>query len=447
MKKKRLFALVMTAALAMTSLAGCGDKTGGGEAPTVESKEEQEETTGEAQATKITYMTNADFVETLKPIVAKYKEETGVEVVLEGYSMADLFDVIEVKISGETTDYDVIAVDAPLVSAYVHRGYLEPMTEYFTEEEKAQLTETSVNGGSVDGVFYSPAMNTSSVCMYYNTALLKEAGIEIGEVSPENRMSWDEVLDMARKTLDVVNPDKTNGIYGVEFRQVSRVYQMNMIPNSMGGKNIGEDGFTVDGVLNSKEWIDGMTWYQNLVNEGITSRGVAADELRTMFAAGKIVFMVDTTSLTNYCETNGMADFDVMPVPAYTGYEDKVATGTGSWHFGINYASANKQAAADFIKWMSIGEGADLWYEGYNQVPTKIAILEEMEKDANLDKSMKIAAYEANNTAFLRAVTPGFNEYQTILNAAWEDVRNGEDVETTLNSAVEQIEAAIVAYK
>lgn len=29
MKKKRLFALVMTAALAMTSLAGCGDKTGG----------------------------------------------------------------------------------------------------------------------------------------------------------------------------------------------------------------------------------------------------------------------------------------------------------------------------------------------------------------------------------------------------------------------------------
>lgn len=445
MKRKKLVALLMTAAMAVSILTGCGN-SGGGTEETSEAAETTEESSGEASTT-ITYMTLTDFIGTLEPIVAKYKEETGVEVILEGYSIADLSDVIEVKISGGTPDYDVLAVDVPLVQAYVSRGYLEPMTDYFTEEEKAQLTEAAVASGTVDGVFYSPAMNTSSVCMYYNTALLAEAGIDLGDVTPENRMSWDEVIDMAKKTLEVVNPDGTNGIYGVEFRQVSRVYQMNMIPNSLGGLNIGEDGFTVDGVLNSQEWIDGATWYQNLVNDGISSRGIAADELRTMFASGKVIFMVDTTSMDSYCANNGMEDFDVMPVPYYEGYEDKVATGTGSWNFGINYASEKKQAAADFIKWMSIGEGADLWYEGYNQVPTKVSILESMETDADLSKSMQIAAYEAQNTAFPRAMTPGFNEYQTILNAAWEDIRNGEDVKATLDAAVGQLETALEAYK
>ena len=38
---------------------------------------------------------------------------------------------------------------------------------------------------------------------------------------------------------------------------------------------------------------------------------------------------------------------------------------------------------------------------------------------------MKIAAYEAANTAYPRAVTPVFGEYSTILDQAWEDVRNG----------------------
>ena len=402
---------------------------------------------GTETPTTITYLTHADFVSTLEPIVEKYKEETGVEVKLEGYSSNDLMDIIEVKISSGTTDYDVIAVDAPLVAAYVNRGYLSPMDSYFTDDEKAQLTEVSVAGGSVDGVFYSPAMNTSSLVMYYNTALLKEAGIEIGEVNPENRLTWEQVIDMAKKTLDVVNPDGTAGIYGIEFRQVSRVYQMNCIPNSLGGKNIGDDGITVDGILNSQEWIDGMTWYQNLVKDKISSRGIAPTELRNMFAAGKVVFMIDTTSLTAFCHKNGLEDFDLMPVPAFAGYEDKTATGTGSWHFGINYASEKKDAAADFIKWMSIGEGADLWYKGYNILPTKVAILQEMEATPDLDKALKIAAYEAQHTAVLRAMTPGFSEYQTVMNAAWEDVRNGEDVTETLNYAVEQLTPMLAAYK
>lgn len=60
---------------------------------------------------------------------------------------------------------------------------------------------------------------------------------------------------------------------------------------------------------------------------------------------------------------------------------------------------------------------------------------------------MKIAAYEAANTAVPRAVTPVFGEYSTALDQAWEDIRNGADVKETLSSAIEQYNSAIASYE
>ena len=74
--------------------------------------------------------------------------------------------------------------------------------------------------------------------------------------------------------------------------------------------------------------------------------------------------------------------------------------------------------------------------------PADIRLKELMESN-EASNDMKIAAYEAANTAVPRAVTPQFGEYSTILNNAWEDVRNGADVTETLNSAVEQFDQAV----
>ena len=60
---------------------------------------------------------------------------------------------------------------------------------------------------------------------------------------------------------------------------------------------------------------------------------------------------------------------------------------------------------------------------------------------------MKIAAYEAANTAVPRAVTPVFGEYSTALDQAWEDVRNGADVEEALENAIDQYNSATASYE
>ena len=379
------------------------------------------------------------------PILEKFEEETGIHVDAEFYSFNDLFEVIETKSASGNADFDVMSVDVTYVSKYGSSGYLEPLDQYFTDEDKAKWDDASYTAGVWDGTMYAAPENTSCQELYYNKTLLDQAGIELPENDAENRLTYEQVADLAKQAQEALDPDGSKGIIGFDFQQISRIYQMNMLANSMGGANISEDGYSLDGVVNTEPWIKAMTWYQNLVNDGIASRGYDADQLGDMFYSGKMVFMIGGT----WTRKNMTCDdeIDCTYAPCFEGYEDKVATSTGSWYFGINSQSENKDAAAEFVKFFTLGEGSDMWLEINGDVPSRLDKQDEIANDENASKDMKIAAYEAAHTAYPRAVTPVFGEYSTILNQAWEDVRNGADVEDTLNYAVEQFDSAVASYK
>lgn len=385
--------------------------------------------------------------EKLEPIIAKFEEETGAKVNLELYAHSDYLEMLQVKLPSESDDYDVIGVDVPLVASYATKGWIAPMDSYFTDDEKAQFASSALDAGTWDGVFYCPAMNSSSQLLWYNTELLGEAGVEVPESSVENRLTWEQVVDMAKKTLEVVDPDGTKGIGGIAFEQVSRTYQMNQIPNSLGGKNIGDDGYTAQGIINDDAWIEGATWYQNLFKDGIALQGFTADDTGSFFQAGKIVFLIGGTWTDNNCKNEEMDTYGYAPVPAFEGHEDQVGTPTGSWHFGIPVNAKNKDLAAEFIKYMSIGEGNELWLEANGDVPATIAGADKIMNDENAEEYMKIAAYESSNTAVPRALTPGYTEYDTIIQNTWEDIKNGSDVTESLNNAAEKIEGAMEKLK
>ena len=379
------------------------------------------------------------------PILEAYEAATGVHIEAEFYSFNDLFEVIETKCAGGNADFDVMSVDVTYVSKYGLSGYLSPLDEYLTEDDIAKWDSASYAAGVWDGVTYAIPENTSAQVLWYNKTLLDEAGIEIPENSAEDRLTYDEVAALAKEALDKIDPDGSRGLIGFDFQQVSRIYQMNMLPNSMGGANISENGFSLDGVVNTEPWINAMKWYQGLVNDGIASQGYDADQLAEQFYTGKCIFMIGGTWTANniLCED----EFDCTYAPCFEGYEDQVATSTGSWYFGINSQSENKDVAADFIKFFTLGEGSDMWLEINGDVPSRLDKQAEMADNENSPKQMKIAAYEAANTAYPRAVTPAFGEYSTILNTAWEDVRNGADVEETLNYAVEEFASAVASYE
>ena len=383
----------------------------------------------------------------LDPIIEKFEEMTGAKVNMELYAHADYLELLQVKMDAGSDDYDVIGVDVPLVASYATKGWIAPMDEYFSDEEKELFTDVALQAGTWDGVFYSPAMNSSAQLLWYNTALLAEAGVELPESTVENRLTWEQVTEITAEVLSKIDPDGNRGIAGITFGQVSRTYQMNQLPNSMGGANIGEDGFTAVGVVNDEAWVNAATWYQNLYTDGLALKGLTADDAGDFFNAGTVLFMVDGTWRANGAESDGMTDYGYAPVPAFEGYEDQVGTPTGSWHFGIPANSQNKELAAEFIKYMSIGEGNAMWLEGNGDVPSTDAGVEALMNSEDAAGYMKIAAYESANTAVARALTPGFTEYDTIIETTWEDIKNGADVKEALDKAAAEIEEKLAAYK
>lgn len=80
---------------------------------------------------------------------------------------------------------DVITVDGPNVSAYAANGIIQPLAA-LTDEEKSSYLESIIEQGTIDGKLYALGAMESSVGLYYNKAILKEAGIDI----PDKDHPW-----------------------------------------------------------------------------------------------------------------------------------------------------------------------------------------------------------------------------------------------------------------
>lgn len=438
---KKVWLGLLTAAM-IAGLTACGSKAA-------------EETTAKAAGASV------DGEVTIHLMMSN-SQELGVSAAVEVFNKAyegkikceadyvafnDVFETLEVLMSNKSTEYDIFAADGPNVAAYVSRGYLQPLNQWISDDEIKMFTDAMITEGTYKDQFYGAPMGNSSTVLYYNKALLKEAGINIDfdSVTPDNRLTWEQLIDYSKQALDVLDPDHSKGIYGIEFQQVGRVYQMNILPNSLGGAQISEDGLSVDGVIDTQPWMDALNFYQTQVNDGIFTRGISADDTSSYFQSGKILFYLGTTALPAAFEKNGFEDWGFTYIPCFEGHEDEIRSACGSWTIGMNTYSVKQEAAAEFIKYLTLYDGADVYINASGMVPALDRQFTDELKEAK--PYMVMAEYEVKNTALVRAITPAFNEYSTAMNALWDNVRNGAEVAGAVDDCKAELETAFKEYE
>ena len=438
---KKVWLGLLTAAM-VAGLTACGSKAA-------------EETTAKAAGDSV------DGEVTIHLMMSN-SQELGVSAAVEAFNKAyegkikceadyvafnDVFETLEVLMSNKSTEYDIFAADGPNVAAYVSRGYLQPLNQWISDDEIKMFTDAMITEGTYKDQFYGAPMGNSSTVLYYNKALLKEAGINIDfdSVTPDNRLTWEQLIDYSKQALDVLDPDHSKGIYGIEFQQVGRVYQMNILPNSLGGAQISEDGLSVDGVIDTQPWMDALNFYQTQVNDGIFTRGISADDTSSYFQSGKILFYLGTTALPAAFEKNGFEDWGFTYIPCFEGHEDEIRSACGSWTIGMNTYSVKQEAAAEFIKYLTLYDGADVYINASGMVPALDRQFTDELKKAK--PYMIMAEYEVKNTALVRAITPAFNEYSTAMNAVWDNVRSGAEVAGAVDDCKAELETAFKEYE
>lgn len=406
------------------------------------------ETAGAAEAGKEDLTFNLLVVsdlEPLEPVFQEYAEANGIKINVEYVPYAEIFDTIEVRLGAGESTVDVLVADAPLVANYAAKSYLGSMSEYLSADSLDNITEASLSGGTVDGEVVALPLYSSCVNLYYNKDLFDAADIEYPAIDADARLTWEQVVEMAKKMT--YTDDKGTQIYGLTFEQIDTPYQLLPLSQSLGAEQyISDDQTTVDGYTNSEAVVEACTFYYDTFNTWKISPKIDASEAIGYFTAGQVAMFVGGSWQIASMDAAGI-NWGVAPHPYFEG--GKEATPTGSWYIGVSSYSEHQEAAAKFVEWLTTDdETCAETYSIMKNLPCNLSVLDSIEADdANKGTVAALNVYEAKNTAVARPQMVGYEEWQSVMMKAYSDIKNGADPKTALDSAVAEIDSLIAKYQ
>jgi len=305
-----------------------------------------------AQQTVVNFLAEAaDFV--YAPVIEAFEAANpDIDVRYQQVPFEDLNAAIESRVGQGDSSIDVFAVDTPRVPAFASRGYLPD--EEANRERIVAAVPNPVDQEQVSwqGKIHSFPMWTSTQLLFYNRDLLAKAGIaEPTPSSPDDRLTWEELLDLAKKAQE------GGAEWGFTFQQVDRYYQLQALFESAGaGPGLtGEGLLTPD--LTNEGWVKVATWYRDLYEAGISPRGVSPNQTNDLFINGQAAFFYGGPwTFGRFEEAEGL-NYGVTYVPYFEG--GKPVTPTGSWALSVNPHAANAEAAYKFVEFATLtAEGA-----------------------------------------------------------------------------------------
>ena len=416
-------AAVAASVLAALTLAGC---SGSG--------------TSAPGHTTINFMA-ADPQKTYQPVIDGFEKANPDITVKFTYVPFDQYNnIVSQRIGGKDTGIDVYVADTGTIGELASKGYLKDLTDLKSASEKASLP-AAVEANEFDGKLWALPMWTSQQYLFYNKDLLTKAGIPFPSADPGKRMTYEQLLADAKRAK------AAGATWGMIFDQIDRYYQLQPLAESAGGGSgaTGKDLLTAD--VTNAGWTKAMNWYSQLFSSGVAPRGDGAQQMVQVFAGGEAAFMVSGPwQIATNASAKPPVNYGIAPNPLFEG--GKATMATGSWNIGINPASENQDAALSFIKYVSLNSAGNTKSTEISGItPTNlksfdgwIAKVDAVSPPATTGVGA-LTLEELKTVAVNRPNSPGFNQLQDVLGRAFSDIRNGQNVKSTLKSAESELQS------
>lgn len=389
---------------------------------------------------KVTLSWVSDLPHT-EDLAAKFGEANpNIEVKVERVTFRELFQQNQTRLGSGSDTPDIVGVDAPLATSYGSRGWLAPLNDALPADLIGDLVPALVESGTYNGQLIAPPIWNSTQVFFYNLDLLEAAGVT--PPGENERWTWEQVSSAA----EAVTKDD---VFGFQFEQFNRIYQLQPLPQGKGVPVIGDDGLSVDGIINSQEWIDAFQWYADIHNKSrVAPQGNV--EVHELFINQKLAMCIrGPWAIQALIQANLPFRWAAAPHP-YWGGDLPICVPTDSWHLGVNVNSKHQAEVIQFIQYAISAEAGNFWYQQGDNWPAQSSLLNTITTDpANAEwpgKAFAIAAAESAH-GVPRPLTVAYQEYEDILSTAFEDMRNGSDVKDSLDNAARQIEREMQKYK
>lgn len=341
------------------------------------------------------------------------------------------------------TPPDIMAIDSPTLALYVNAGSLMSIDPFMREDgDLEDFPPSTVKGLSYNNQIYLAPIVESSIALFYNKHLLKEAGVPYPSPNPDEPLTWDEVIDIAKKVTDtkegVIGLDPGQGFGDGEapaYFKIPFIWQY-------GASVLSPDAKTASGYLDSENAIEALQLFQDFYHDN----GVASMELApNAFVNGKLAMAVlGSWSLKDFEGQSNITlgeDFGVAPLPKG---RFQVAP-NGGWALGISSQSEHPNEAWMFIKYVTSYEGMKKYVTITGDLPSRYSVVKDI-PELN-QYPLNIFSEQSLRHSQNRPVTPVYPVVSNAIRVLFEDIGlGGKDVRSSAKEAVEKINAGILEF-
>lgn len=297
---------------------------------------------------------NHTYTDAIKPLIPEFEKKTGIKVNMESYFEDQLTQKLTVEFTSKSSTIDVF-MTRPLQEGrlFTKNNWYQPLNTYLSDSQKTpadwkwnDFQKSAVDATTLKGNVYAVPIVTEWQTLFYRKDLFEQAGL-----TPPKTL---EELEAAAKKLH--NPSA--GMYGIVSRgqRGAAVTQFSSYLYGHGGD------FLKDGkcVLDSPQAVQAIQYYGRILHDygppGVTN--MSWPQAQALMASGKVAMWTDASTLLP-----GLLDPQKSKVADKVGLAMFPAGPAGQhpfmvvpWAVAVSNQSKNKDAAWEFVKWMSSEE-------------------------------------------------------------------------------------------
>ncbi|MBQ9331076.1 MAG: extracellular solute-binding protein [Oscillibacter sp.] len=423
---KKLFALILTLAMAMSLVACGGSKTNepaSSGSTTPAATTEPAKTDTPAAPTKMTLILRAGtYADVIKECLPAFEAEHNVTCEVQELSESDLYSGIALDAINAQGTYDLCMVDGSWMAEFTENGVLANLSELgYTLDDDIIPATTAIC--YVDGdVYLAPYYGNVTVLLY------NKANVEAAGFTGDSIANLDDILTICKKA-------QADGKKGFIFRgdsQNNLVVDFLPILLSFGGWVIDENN---QPTVNSDAFKKAMNFYLDLISTGDAE---VKDDLIASVDTGAGTMGVGWPGwYTPTADTT--ADYTAITGVASAGDQAYNANVYGIWTIGVPANSQNKELGVELLSYL-MDKDVQKSTVPSGGVPCRYSSLQDADVLATYPQYEVVC--KALEGGMYRPVIAEWTQFYTILGTEMDNIVNGvKTVDQGLADAQSQLES------
>ena len=386
--------------------------------------------------------TTASAATEVRVIVSHYSDQTApifeamaeefeaanpdIDIVIEDVAWANLQQRLTTDIAGGTAP-DISIIGTRWLVDFVENDVVEPLSSYMDDDFKGRFIETFMGPSTIDGEVYGLPVAASARAMYYNKALLEEAGVA------EPPSTWNDLVAAAEKVSALGDDIHGFGLQGGGDTETDAYWYYSLWTH--GGDILDENG---QSGIASDAAIAATNRYKGLIDAGLTQPGVTnynRQDVESMLKQGKVGMILSGPWLRGQMKEEAPdIDYGIAAIP-----QDAEQATYGVTDSIVMFADSEVKDEA----WKFLSETAftDKWRaefsqkEGFLPVFTAVAENDHFAGDPELKAFTDMLPY-----AKFAPLIANWQEVADSTKAALQQVYTGEaEVEAALQAGADKI--------